>query len=147
MVKKIFSILGVILTINVAFADHTAPRTIVEIKINETGNSDDESINVIDGCRAFKITEKDVREYFSKSYPVPLNFNIHERYSPCYAKGFIEFSDNTRGKWKISSSGGATLLWDTGDVATLFYNNYKWTDPFEGTYASEDESDSKSTAL
>lgn len=120
MVKKIFSILGVMLTINVAFADHAASRTIVEVKINETGKSDDESVNVIDGCRAFKITDKDVREYFSKSYSVPLNFNIHERYSPCYAKGFIEFSDNTRGKWKISSSGGATLLWDTGDVATLF---------------------------
>lgn len=143
MVKKIFSILGVIFTINVAFAAHTAPRTIVEVKINETGKSEDESINVRDGCRAFKITEKDVREFFSQAYPVPLNFNVHERYSPCYAKGIIEFSNNTRGKWKISSSGGGTLLWDTGDVATLFYNDYKWTDPFEDTYTSEDESNSE----
>lgn len=47
-----------------------------------------------------------------------------------------KFSDNTRGKWKIYSSGGETFLWDTGD-------DYKWTDPFEGTYASEDESDLK----
>lgn len=141
MVKRIFFILYAVLPLNVAVASHTALRTIEEIKINETGKSDDKSINVIDGCRAFKITEEEVREYFSKSYPVPLNFNIHERYSPCYATGFIEFSDNTRGKWKISSSGGATLLWDTGDVVTLFYNDYKWTDPFAGTYTSEDESD------
>lgn len=73
-----------------AFANHTALRTVVEIKINEKGKSDYESLNVIDGCRAFKITEEDVREYFSKSYPVPLNFNIHELYSSCYVKGFIE---------------------------------------------------------
>ncbi|WP_261640547.1 hypothetical protein [Erwinia mallotivora] len=137
MVKKIFSMLCVFFPLNMAFAIHNIPRTVVEIKINETGESDDESINVIEGCRAFKITKEDVKEYFSKSYPVPLNFNIHERYSPCYAKGFIEFSDNTRGKWKISSSGGATLVWDTGDAATLFYNDYKWTDPFEGTYTSD----------
>ena len=143
MVKKIFSILGVIFTINVAFAAHTTPRTIVEVKVNETGKSEDESINVRDGCRAFKITEKDVREFFSQAYPVPLNFNVHERYSPCYAKGIIEFSNNTRGKWKISSSGGGTLLWDTGDIATLFYNDYKWIDPFEDTYTSEDESNSE----
>lgn len=140
MVKKILSILGLIFTINVAFADHTATRTIIKIKIHETGKSEDESENVKEGCRVFKITEKDVGEFFSYAYPVPLNFTTHERYSPCYAKGTIEFSNNTRGKWKIDSSGGGTLLWDTGDVATLFYNNYKWTDPFEGTYTSEDES-------
>lgn len=143
MVKNIFSILGVIFTMNAAFAGHTAPKTIVEVLIDETGKSDDDSKNVMDGCRRFKITEKDVREFFSKAYPVPLNFNVHERYSPCYAQGIIEFSNNTRGEWKISSSGGGTLRWDTGDVVTLFYDDYQWVDPFEGTYTSEDESGSE----
>lgn len=65
---------------------------------------------------------------------MPLSFIVHERYSPCYATGSIEFSNNTRGKWKISSSGGGVLRWDTGDVVALFDNYYKWADPFEGTY-------------
>lgn len=122
----------------IAFASHVPDRKIVEIVINETGKSEDDAENVKQGCRTFIITTNEVRQFFSKSYPVPINFNIHERYSPCYAKGTVEFSDNTRGIWKISSSGGGTLLWDTGDVATLFYNDYQWTDPFEGTYTSED---------
>lgn len=106
-----------------AFADQVSIRKITEVKINETGKSKDGSGNVKNGWLAFKITEKDVRGFFSEAYPVPLNFNIHERYSPCYAKGTIEFSNNTRGKWKISSIGGGALRWDTGDVVTLFYNN------------------------
>lgn len=69
--------------------------------------------------------------------PVPLKFNAHDRYSPCYAKGTIKFSDNTQGEWKISSGGGGTLRWDTEDVAILFYDDYQWTDPFDDTYSSE----------
>lgn len=143
MVKKILFVIFMVFPLAFSFANYPSPREIVNIKINETGKSDDESINVIDGCQSFKITEKDVREFFTKAYPVPWHFNLHDRYSPCYAKGFIEFSNNTRGKWKIFSSGGGTLLWDTGDVAALFYENYQWTDPFEGTYTSEDETNSE----
>lgn len=141
MVKKIFVMLCVFFTINIDFAGHMATRKIIGIKIDETGKTEDESGNVKNGCLAFKITERDVTDFFSEAYPVPLSFNVHDRYSPCYAKGTIEFSNNTRGKWKIFSSGGGTLRWDTGDVVTLFYNDYKWTDPFEGTYTSDDELD------
>lgn len=123
--------------ISSVLAAHVPPRKIVEIKINEVGKSEDASENVKIGCRTFVITEGDVRSFFSKSYPVPLKFNAHDRYSPCYSRGEVKFSDNTRGEWKISSSGGGTLLWDTGDVATLFYDDYQWTDPFEDTYSSE----------
>lgn len=137
MVRHGYFILLLVFAMPVAFATHVPPRKIVEIKINEVGKSEDASENVKSGCRTFVITEVDVRSFFSKSYPVPLKFNAHDRYSPCYSRGEVKFSDNTRGEWKISSSGGGTLLWDTGDVATLFYDDYQWTDPFEDTYSSE----------
>ncbi|SQJ19267.1 Uncharacterised protein [Serratia rubidaea] len=141
MVKRLFLILPMIIALHTAFAANIPPRKITEVKVNEMGKSEDESKNVTEGCRAFKISANEVKDFFSGSYPVPLMFNTHERYSPCYAKGTIAFSDNTRGKWKIASSGGGTLLWDTGDVVTLFYNDYKWSDPFEGTYHSDDGKD------
>jgi len=137
MVRHGYFILLLVFAIPVAFATHVPSRKIVEIKINEVGKSEDASENVKSGCRTFVITEVDVRSFFSKSYPVPLKFNVHDRYSPCFSRGEVKFSDNTRGEWKISSSGGGTLLWDTGDVATLFYDDYQWTDPFEDTYSSE----------
>ncbi|MBK4727572.1 hypothetical protein [Pantoea agglomerans] len=137
MVRYGYFILLLVFAIPVAFATHVPSRKIVEIKINEVGKSEDASENVKSGCRTFVITEVDVRSFFSKSYPVPLKFNAHDRYSPCFSRGEVKFSDNTRGEWKISSSGGGTLLWDTGDVATLFYDDYQWTDPFEDTYSSE----------
>lgn len=138
MVKYIFTaIMLVIYSIPVAFAGNASPRSIVTIKIDETGKSEDETKNVQQGCQTFAITTDDVKDFFSKSYPVPLKFNTHDRYSPCYSKGTIEFNDNTRGTWKIYSSGGGTLYWDTGDIVTLFYSDYKWADPFEGMYTSE----------
>ena len=137
MVKYILALFFLFCTTQISLAAHTPGREIVQIRIDESGRSDDESENVKKGCQDFKVTIDDVKNFFLKAWPVPLKFNVHERYSPCYAKGFIEFNDNTRGKWKISSSGGAILWWDTGDTAALFYNNYKWTDPFENMYGSE----------
>lgn len=137
MVRLCYFIFLLVCAIPVTFATYVPTRKIVDIKINETGKSEDATENVKSGCRTFVITEVDVRSFFSKSYPVPLKFNVHDRYSPCYAKGKVKFSDNTQGEWKISSSGGGTLLWDTGVVATLFYDDYQWTDPFEDTYSSE----------
>ena len=116
-------------------------RTIAEISISETGKSDDDNERENTACKDFKPTKNDVRRFFLKSYPVPAKIGLHDRYSPCYAKGSIEFSDNTRGTWKISSSGNGTLYWDTGDIDHLFHRDYKWNDPFACTYglASEGE--------
>ena len=138
MVKYTLSTLFIICAMPVAFAKHVPPREIIEVKIDETGKSDDSAENVKSGCLLFTITENEVKSFFLKSYPVPTNFNVHNRYSPCYAKGTIAFSDNTQGEWKISSSGGGILSWDTGDRITLFYDDYKWLDPFDGMYSSED---------
>lgn len=110
------------------------PRAIAKIQIVETGKSDDDGEREVNECRVFKPTRYDVRQFFAKSYPVPAKMGLHDRYSPCYAKGSIEFTDNTRGKWKITSSGNGTLYWDTGDTVDLFYRDYKWRDPFACSY-------------
>lgn len=116
-----------------------APRTIVGVRIQEFGKSQDEGEREIDECKAFRPTPRDIREFFLKSYPVPARLGQHDRYSPCHATGTVEFSDNTRGKWKISSSGAGTLFWDTGDTVDLFYGDYRWKDPFACSYGSSSE--------
>lgn len=123
----------------VAAGKRIKPRTIVNVHISETGRSDDDTEREIKSCKAFQPTEKDIRSFFLKSYPVPAKMGLHDRYSPCFAKGSIEFSDNTRGTWKISSSGSGTLFWDTGDIDHLFYRDYRWNDPFACTYGLTSE--------
>lgn len=115
------------------------PRSITAIQILEVGKSDDEGEWEARECKAFRPTKNDVRQFFLKSYPVPAKMGLHDRYSPCYAKGFVEFSDNTRGDWKIRSSGNGTLVFDTGDRVNLFYRDYKWNDPFACSYGVGDE--------
>lgn len=114
-------------------------RTIASIVISEAGKSDDDNELENKYCKSFRPTKSDVRLFFLKSYSVPAKMGAHDRYSPCFAKGSIEFSDNTRGKWKISSSGNGTLFWDTGDIDHLFHRDYKWNDPFSCTYGLSSE--------
>jgi hypothetical protein len=109
-------------------------RSITQVIIEAVGQSDIHADPPSQGCKQFRPTENQIRQYFSKAYPVPAKVGAQMRYSPCYARGKIAFSDTTRGAWKISSGGAATLSWDTGDVVTLFYNGYGWFDPFAGMY-------------
>jgi hypothetical protein len=109
-------------------------RSITNVTIESVGQSDIKDDPPSQGCKRFHPSENQIRQYFSRAYPVPVKVGAQERYSPCYAKGRIEFSDDTRGAWKISSGGAATLSWDTGDIVTLFYSGYSWFDPFAGMY-------------
>jgi len=109
-------------------------RSITRVTIESVGQSDIKNASPSLSCTQFRPTESQIRQYFSRAYPVPAKLGAQERYSPCYATGKIEFSDNLRGAWKVSSGGAATLSWDTGDIVTLFYNGYRWFDPFAGMY-------------
>jgi len=116
------------------------PRTVTGIQITEVGKSDDDNDELEKKyCKAFKPSRSEVKRFFLNAYAVPAKMGAHDRYSPCYAKGSVEFSDNTRGKWKLSSSGNGTLFWDTGDVAHLFHRGYRWNDPFACTYGPTSE--------
>lgn len=125
------------------FATHlnVDARGVKKITIETVGQSDLKEDPPAGGCKKFVPNETQIRNYFLKAYPVPSFIGAHDRYSPCFAKGFIEFDDNTRGNWKISSGGAATLVWDTGDVVTLLYKYNTWLDPFAGMYGLCDEGD------
>jgi hypothetical protein len=109
--------------------------------INEAGKSSDDTEDTVYSCKAFRPTKRDVTNFFLRSYAVPAKMGTHDRYSPCYASGLVEFSDNTRGNWRISSGGTGTLNWDTGDIVYLFYPHSGWKDPFACTYGVNDEGD------
>jgi hypothetical protein len=107
------------------------------IKIYESGKSRDRSEALT--CKKFKPTIDQVRNFFTKARPTEEYILSHERYSPCYAAGILKFNDGNYGKWKLSSSGVATLIFSKGGVATLLYKKNKWHDPFACTYGNTDD--------
>jgi hypothetical protein len=112
-------------------------RTVTSIKITESGQSRDES--AMENCRKFQPTLTQVKEFFSKAYPVEGYVLSHERYSSCYATGVLKFSDGSGGEWKLSSSGVATFTFSRGDTVTLFHRKNRWHDPFACSYGPRDE--------
>lgn len=115
-------------------------RTVKKIAIHEVGQSVDQSdVLMTESCKAFRPTVSQVKRYFSKAYPVEGYVFTTERYSPCYATGEVEFSDNSFGKFQLRSGGTALLFWNRGDVVTLLYKRNKWHDPFACAYGLDDK--------
>jgi len=115
-------------------------RTVRSVTILEAGlNKNPNDIGAAAVCKNFKPTLQQVKAYFSHAYPVENYLSTTERYSPCYATGQIEFSDNSGGNWTISSGGTGGITWDRGGDVHLFYKKYKWYDPFACTYGLTDE--------
>jgi hypothetical protein len=110
-------------------------QEIKSIKIDDVGLSEDlNDRSVVNNCKLFKPTKKQVTLFFSKAYPVEDKLSVHKFWSPCHAKETIEFADGNQGKWFLKSSGIARLTWEgSGDVVLLYRGN-KWNDPFVGTY-------------
>ncbi len=120
--------------------EHVHARTINKIVISEVGKSaNQKDETVVNLCKKFRPTLKQVRRYFTKAYPVESYISTTERYSDCYATGTIEFSDNSKGDWTISSSGTGGITWTRGDYVNLLYKHNKWYDPFACTYGLGDE--------
>jgi len=85
-------------------------------------------------CESFRPTRVQIKQFFSKAYPVEGYVLMHSRYSPCYTHGSIRFSDGHFAKWKLYSGGAARLTFNRGDEVTVFYRNNGWIDPFAGGY-------------
>lgn len=86
-------------------------------------------------CKGFKPTERQIKRYFLRAYPVEGYVITTERYSPCYAKGWIRFSDRNMGEWWLYSGGTATIQWNRGGSVNLLYKQGNgWRDPFAGGY-------------
>ncbi|MDM0032873.1 hypothetical protein QTI33_12135 [Variovorax sp. J22P271] len=100
--------------------------------ILETGlNSYPGEAGLTEACKKFKPTASQIKDFFSKAYPVPGRFGAHERYASCYASGTMVFSDFGKVSWGLTSGGTATYTFDDGhdDTVQLYYRGYKWFDP------------------
>lgn len=118
--------------------DGRAIRKIVIEKVGQNLEKEDEVASSV--CPKFQPTEKSLRAFFMKAYPVPSVFMNHDRYSPCYAEGRISFNDSkSLGHWRVYSSGTAVLTWDFGGEVHLMRKANKWYDPFACTYGLSDE--------
>jgi hypothetical protein len=114
-------------------------RTIKEINILESGvTTNTMEKGLTQQCKQFKPTIKQIKNFFSKAYPVPRRWASHERYAPCYAAGTIIFDDFGEASWSITSGGVGGITWAEGDTVILFYKNNKWIDPTSCSYGLGD---------
>ena len=118
----------------IGFTDETSARNIKIVEIDSAGLSDLDDVTVVNSCKLFKPTKKQVELFFSKAYPVDSRLSVHKFYSPCYAKGVIEYADGNKGRWVLKSSGIAGITWEGSGEVVLLYRNNKWNDPFFDTY-------------
>lgn len=123
---------GCLLLLAILFSNLASARSVSELKIEESGRTLDP--NTAEGCEKFKPTTTQVKRYFSRAYPVEHHMITTTRYSPCYAKGTITFSDDSMGTWILYSGGTATIDWNRGRSVDLLYRKNGWHDPFAGMY-------------
>ena len=120
------------LLLAVSFSSWAVPRTVAELTIGEIGATQPD---VEETCKGFKPTASQIKRFFLRAYPVESYVITTERYSPCYAKGKIRFSDNNKGDWWLFSGGTATIKWNRGGSVDLLYKQKNgWHDPFAGSY-------------
>ena len=116
-------------------------RTIKHVEIDAVGLNLEsvKNQNATEACKKFKPTKEQVIKFFSRACPVESYILTTERYSSCYAKGSLTFSDGSFGTWILYSSGTALFTFNRGDVVNLLYKNNNWHDPYACTYGLGDK--------
>lgn len=107
-------------------------REVTRIGVEATGlyeHDSDPTVSI--DCKKFRPTVRQIKHFFSRAYPVEGYVFMHSKYSPCYAKGSIDFADGHFGKWVLSSGGAASLTFNRGDHVTVYYPRNEWIDPFD----------------
>jgi hypothetical protein len=114
-------------------------RSVTSLSIDETGASSTK--RDVEACRRFVPNADQLRDYFDRALPVPDRVVTTLRFSPCYAKGHLKFSDGHEANWSVSSGGGGGLDWSTGGGVYLFHRPNGWFDPYAGMYDDELDGD------
>ena len=84
-----------------------------QVTIIENGMKSEAGTDEPDDCTKFKVTAKDIKEYFLKAKVVSRGAYMHEiNWSACYANGKIEFANGKSGKWGVQKLRSGYLLMD-----------------------------------
>jgi len=108
-------------------------KTVAIIESGRSEHADDYAVGL---CKHFEPTTTQVRTFIEQAREVNSRVHTHERYSPCYASGTVEFEDGTTGTWRIHSGRTGILRVDPQPALTLQCRRCRWTDPFAGGYTS-----------
>ena len=83
------------------------------VTIIENGMKSEAGKGEPDDCTQFKVTEKDIKEYFAKAKVVSRGAYMHEiNWSACYANGKIDFANGKSGKWGVQKLRSGYLFMD-----------------------------------
>ncbi|MGU7782423.1 hypothetical protein [Burkholderia sp. PU8-34] len=125
-------------------------RDVSAVTIEETGQSSDANDALtMEACKQFAPTPAQLKRFFSRAVPIDGKFVAHDYYSPCQARGTVSFPDGSSGKWRIYSSGTASLTWASSESTVYLYNGRHngWRDPFACGYGLHDTDDGASCYL
>ncbi|MBZ5790166.1 hypothetical protein K8353_08590 [Burkholderia contaminans] len=102
-----------------------------------------------DACRNFTPTVDQLKRFFSRAAPIDGKFVAEDYYSPCNSSGTVSFPDGSSARWRVYSSGTASLTWaSSGNTAYLYNGRHNgWHDPFACSYGLHDEDDDASCYL
>ncbi|RQV23105.1 hypothetical protein DF132_15100 [Burkholderia cenocepacia] len=102
-----------------------------------------------DACKNFTPTVDQLKRFFSRAAPIDGRFVAHDYYSPCHSSGTVSFPDGSSGRWRVYSSGTASLTWASNGNTVYLYNGRHngWHDPFACSYGLHDEDDDASCYL
>lgn len=112
------------------------PARVKAIVITESGRSEHSDDYAVALCKRFEPSAAQVRMFIEQAREVDSRVHTHERYSPCFASGTVEFENGMSGAWRIHSGRTGTLRVGPSEGMTLQCRSCRWSDPFEGGYAS-----------
>jgi hypothetical protein len=115
------------------------PHRALHIKsfsISESGKSEHSDDYAAALCKRFEPTPAQLRMFIEQGQQVESRVHTHDRYSPCYASGTVDFDDGTTATWHIHSGRTGVLRMDHGPAMTLQCSRCRWTDPFKGAYSA-----------
>jgi hypothetical protein len=113
-------------------ADSVHARQANAVAIERTGLSEHDDEYSVALCKRFRPTTAQVRKFLEHARDVETHVHTHDRYSPCYATGTVEFAGGLKGRWQIHSGQTGVLRTDDKRAATLLCLTCRWVDPFAG---------------
>lgn len=103
---------------------------ITQLVITENAIGSPTDDNAPRGCSGFRLDEAQVRRFLDAAEGIDQRDYMHTLdWSPCHARGRIEFEDGRSGVWTIRQFQTGSILFDGGDEVFLYCPACSW-EPF-----------------